>query len=42
MTLDFTACASLTFSGPLEYVSLHPMPHKTVANEFEIAVDARV
>ena len=42
MSLDFTACSSLTFSGPLTYVSLHPMPHKTVANEVDTSVGAGV
>ena len=31
MTLNFTARTSLIFSSPLAYVSLHPMPDKTVS-----------
>ena len=42
MLLDFTACASLKFSNPLAYVSFHPMTDKTVTNEFDTGVGARV
>ena len=42
MLLNFIACESLTFSGSLAYVSLHPMPHKTVDNEFDTGVGAGV
>ena len=42
MPLDFTVCTSLTFSSPLAYVSFHPMPDKTVTNEFDTSVGARV
>ena len=40
MPLNFTECTSITFSGSWAYVSIHSMPHKTMANEFDIGVGA--
>ena len=40
--LDFTPCASLTFSSPLAYVLPHSMPDKTLTNEFDIGVGSRM
>ena len=40
--LSFTVCASLTFSSPLAYVSSHSMTDKTMTNEFDTGVGARV
>ena len=42
MTLDFIASANLIFSGPLAYVSLHPIPHTIISNEFDKGVGAGV
>ena len=41
MPMDLNACASLTFSRPLAYVSPHPLPDKTMTNEFDTGVGAR-
>ena len=42
LTLGFTACPSLTFSSPLAYISPHPMPDKTMTDEFVTGVGAMV